>query len=40
MAMDGSKFKAVNSKERNFSEPKLKQLRTHMNEKIDAYLKA
>jgi transposase len=39
IAMDGSKVKAVNSKDRNFSELKLKQLRKHRNEKIETYLK-
>jgi transposase len=39
IAIDGSKFKAVNSKDRNFSEPKLKQLLKHINEKIETYLK-
>jgi transposase len=39
LAIDGSKFKAVNSKDRNFSERKLKQLLQHIHEKIDTYLK-
>jgi transposase len=39
IAIDGSKFKAVNSKDRNFTESKLKQLLKHINEKIDTYLK-
>jgi transposase len=39
IAIDGSKFKAVNSKDRNFSEKKLKHLLEQINEKIDAYLK-
>lgn len=40
IAIDGSKFKAVNSKDRNFSEAKLKQLLTHIHDKIAMYLKA
>ena len=39
IAIDGSKFKAVNSKARNFSEKKLQQLLQHINDRIDAYLK-
>lgn len=39
IAIDGSKFKAVNSRDRNFNEPKLKQLLEHINKKIDVYLK-
>ena len=39
IAIDGSKFKAVNSKARNFTEKKLQNLLKHINEKIDAYLK-
>jgi transposase len=39
IAIDGSKFKAVNSKDRNFSETKLKQLLKHIHEKIERYLK-
>jgi transposase len=39
IAIDGSKVKAVNSKDRNFSEKKLKHLLEQINEKIDAYLK-
>jgi hypothetical protein len=39
IAIDGSKFKAVNSKDRNFTESKLKQLLKHIHEKIDTYLK-
>jgi transposase len=39
IAIDGSKFKAVNSKDRNCSEKKLKQLLEQLNAKIDAYLK-
>jgi hypothetical protein len=38
IAIDGSKFKAVNSKSRNFTEKKLQQLLQKINEKIDAYL--
>jgi len=39
IAIDGSKFKAVNSKARNFTEKKLQNLLQHINEKIEAYLK-
>lgn len=39
IAIDGSKFKAVNSKERNFGEKKLARLLQQINEKINAYLK-
>jgi len=39
LAIDGSKFKAVNSKHRNFSERKLKQLLQQIHEKIDTSLK-
>jgi transposase len=39
IAIDGSKFKAVNSKSRNFTEKKLQQLLQKINEKIDIYLK-
>jgi transposase len=39
IAIDGSKFKAVNSKDRNFTEHKLKQLLKQINERIEAYLK-
>jgi transposase len=39
LAIDGSKFKAVKSKDRNFSERKLKQLLQHIHEKLDTYLK-
>ena len=39
IAIDGSKFKAVNSKARNFTEKKLQNLLKHINEKIDTYLK-
>jgi hypothetical protein len=40
IAIDGSTFKAVNSKSRNFTEKKLQQLLQHLNEKIETYLKA
>jgi hypothetical protein len=39
IAIDGSKFKAVNSKERNFGEKKLTRVLQQINEKINAYLK-
>jgi len=39
IAIDGSKFKAVNSKARNFTEKKLQNLLKHIHEKIDTYLK-
>jgi transposase len=39
LTIDGSKFKAVNSKHRNFSERKLKQLLQQIHEKIDTSLK-
>jgi transposase len=39
IAIDGSKFKAVNSKDRNSTEHKLKQLLKQIHGKIDAYLK-
>jgi transposase len=39
IAIDGSKFKAVNSKARNFTEKKLQNLLKQINEKIDIYLK-
>jgi len=39
VAIDGSKFQAVNSKGRNFSEAKLKRLLAEIEAKIDAYLK-
>jgi len=38
VAVDGSKFKAVNSKERNFTVPKLKDRLSRIDEKIDKYL--
>lgn len=39
IALDGSKFRAVHSKDRNFNEAKLKQLLKHIHEKIDRYRK-
>ncbi len=39
VAIDGSKFQAVNSKGRNFSEAKLKRLLEELDAKIEAYLK-
>jgi transposase len=39
VAIDGSKFRAVNSKERNFTQGKLKKLIVQINERVDAYLK-
>jgi len=39
VAIDGSKFHAVNSKNRNFSEAKLTRLLKAIDAKIDAYLK-
>jgi transposase len=39
IAIDGSKFTAVHSKNRHFTESKLKQLLQHIHEKIDTYLK-
>lgn len=39
IGIDGSKFKAVNSKGRNFNEKKLDGLLKQIDEKIDAYLK-
>lgn len=39
VAIDGSKFKAVNSKDRNFTEKKLKERITRLDTKIDEYLK-
>jgi transposase len=38
IAIDGSKFKAVNSKSRNFTEKKLQNLLKQINEKINTYL--
>ena len=40
VAVDGSKFKAVNSKERNFTRKKLSQLMARERAKISAYLEA
>jgi Transposase and inactivated derivatives len=39
VAIDGSKFKAVNSKERNFTKDKLKALLVRIEERLEAYLK-
>jgi|SRR5215813_475852 len=39
LAIDGSKFKAVKSKARNFTEKKLQNLLKQIHEKIDTYLK-
>lgn len=38
--IDGSKFRAVNSKDRNFTEPKLKILLSRIEANIDEYLEA
>jgi len=38
VAIDGSRFKAVNSRERNFTRPKLKKLMEKTDKKIRAYL--
>jgi len=38
VAIDGSKFKAVNSKKRNFNEAKLKRAIKEIDEKVDGYL--
>jgi transposase len=38
VAIDGSKFKAVNSKKRNFNEAKLKKAIKEIDEKVDGYL--
>jgi transposase len=38
IAIDGSKFKAVNSKQRNFTKKKLKKALEHIDAKIDQYL--
>lgn len=38
VAIDGSKFKAANSRERNFTERKLKRLQQRADEKIERYL--
>jgi transposase len=37
IAIDGSKFQAVNSKDRHFTAPKLQQLLKHIHAKIDMY---
>lgn len=37
LAIDGSKFKACNSKKRNFTQSKLKRLIKETNKKIDEY---
>lgn len=39
VAVDGSKFKAVNSKDKNFNEKKLKELVAGIDAKIEKYLK-
>jgi transposase len=39
VAIDGSKFKAVNSREKNYNEKKLKRLMELTDERIDEYLK-
>lgn len=39
IAIDGSKFKAVNSKHRNFTKKKLRKALEHIDAKIDQYLK-
>jgi transposase len=39
VAIDGSKFRAVNSKERNFTQDKLKKLIVQIGEHVEAYLK-
>jgi len=39
VAIDGSKFKAVNSKKRNFNEAKLKKKLKELEEKIEGYFK-
>ena len=39
VAIDSSKFSAVNSKKRNFNEDKLKKRLKEIDEKIDKYLK-
>lgn len=39
VAVDGSKFKAVNSRERNFTEKKLARLLKQIDEKIEIYLR-
>jgi len=39
VAIDGSKFKAVNAKERNFTLDKLKHLLQQIDQRVEAYLK-
>ncbi len=39
VAIDGSKFRAVNSKERNFTQDKLKKLMVQIDKRVAAYLK-
>jgi transposase len=39
VAVDGSKFKAVNSREKNYNEKKLKRLKDLTDERIDQYLR-
>ena len=39
MAIDGSKFKALNSKKRNFNQQKLKKKIKEIEEKIEDYFK-
>jgi hypothetical protein len=39
VAIDGSKFKAVNSKDRNYTEGKLKERIERLEKKIEDYLK-
>ena len=39
VAIDGSKFKAVNAKERNFTSDKLKHLLQQIDQRVEAYLK-
>ena len=38
VAIDGSKFRAVNSKKNNYSEKKLERLNKRIDEKIESYL--
>jgi len=39
VGIDGSKYRAVNSKKRNFTKEKLKGLREYVDKKVDEYLK-
>ena len=39
VAIDGSKFRAVNAKERNFTQDKLTKLIAQIDERVEAYLK-